>query len=84
MVARGERDPWCELLSHKLHYPSARTLSRNLHELSYSKRELAMRSLKLQHELQERLWTMFYNLSHSGEEIMPFLDGEMLSISLPS
>ena len=65
-------------------YPSARTLSRTFHEWSYSKRELAVRSPKLQQELQERLWTLFYNLALSDEEIMLFLDAEGFGISLRS
>lgn len=71
-------------LQHASAYPSERTLCRIFHEWNYSKRELVMRSPVLQQAIQERLWTLFYDLALLDTEIMLFLNTEGFHISLRS
>ena len=62
-------------------YPSIQTLSLTFHQWNYHKWHLpSMDSLSRQ-AIQERLWTLFYHLGLSDEEIMLFLQAEGYLIS---
>lgn len=62
-------------------YPSIRTLSRTFHQWNYCKRHIPKIDSISRQAIQERLWTLFYHLGLSDNEIMLFLQSEGYLIS---